>query len=280
MQEMKRRQASIQSMIQMTKAMQLIATVQLQKSKKELLQRTEYTNAVRTFFHDAIIRTEQLQLQSTLLRKSFGQVKTEHQRELLLVFSSDQGLAGGYHVNLVQKITQKIQRETAICYCMGKKAKMMLEKKGYVVREGEAKTAKQLADQILEWFVTEPITQIRLAYTKFKNTLVQIPQIEQIFPQPFGAERGNVFSLIEYEEGTEHSLKKVVRLYLEELLQMAELSSKTSEYAARMQAMDTACTNAKKGLDELQLYYHQARQSAITQQLTELVAGVEAMQEG
>ena len=264
MRDIKRRKDSIQSTGQITKAMKLVSTVKLQKAKG----RAENTKP----YFDLMYETVQ-----SILAKS-GHInhkylkESESDKKAVIVVTANRGLAGGYNSN----ITRMIKGE-------------LLERKGYEIKAdySEAindpiyKDAKEICDDVLSAFADGQVGEIYLAYTVFKNTVVHEPQLIRLLPveaDDAAHETDGSEALMTYEPSEEEALDMIIPKYVCSLVYGALIESVASENGARMQAMDSATSNAEEMISTLSLKYNRARQASITQELTEIIAGANAIE--
>lgn len=286
MKDIKRRRSSIQSTQQITKAMKLVSTVKLQKAKG----RAEKTYA----YFDHMYKTV-----SSILARS-GSINHpylkagESKKKAVVVITANRGLAGGYNSNIVKLITQgELPKEDLEIYAIGSKGRDALVRRGYEIKSDasgiiESPTyadAKAVCDQVLTSFANGEIGEIYLAYTFFKNTVAHEPRLIKLLPVEFSEEElkemrenGQDEKLImNYEPNEEEALDMIIPKYVTSIFYGALVEAVASENAARMQAMDSATSNAEDMISDLSLKYNRARQGSITQELTEIIAGAEAI---
>ena len=211
----------------------------------------------------------------------------------IVVVTSNRGLAGGYNSNIVRLITGSgIAKEDVRLYTVGRKGSDGLTRKGYEVAADysdviEAPTyadAQALTKQLLTDFANGEIGEIYVAYTFFKNTVVHIPKLTKLLPvdldevkEEVKEETSGAQALMSFEPHEEEAIGLLVPKYVTSVLYGAFVEAVASENGARMQAMDSATKNAEEIIDDLALKYNRARQGAITQELTEIIAGAEAL---
>lgn len=286
MKEIKRRRNSIQSTKQITKAMKLVATVKLQKSRAKAEKSKPYFTLMYETIGSILTKSENLKHQYLESR--------EGGKKAVIVITSNRGLAGGYNNNVIRMVEANVGKEEALIYAIGKKGKDALERHGYsiagdyaeVMNEPMYTDAADLTKVLLQAFEQGEISQIYLAYTNFKNTVVHIPvflkllplSAEEIREETKAAEEGSKSrALMNYSPNEEEVLGAVVPKYLSSLIFGALQQAVAAENGARMNAMENATNNADELIDKLSLQYNRARQGAITQELTEIVAGANAI---
>lgn len=283
MSDIKRRRASIESTETITKAMKLVSTVKLQRAKKVAEDSKEYFNSM----YETV---------SSLL-STVGSVDhpyingNKKGKKAVILISSNRGLAGGYNGNIVREVrSKKFEKNNTVFYTIGNKGKETVHAKGYEIARDYAEIgekpsyayANKICREIMTAYNNEEISEIYIAYTIFKNTVVHIPVVKQILP----IEKENIdlknketknkmLMNFELEEG--EALMILVPKYITSMIYGAMVESIASENGARMQAMDAATSNAEEMIDKLTLLYNRARQSSITQELTEIIAGADAI---
>ena len=280
MRDIKRRKNSVTSTQQITKAMKLVSTVKLQKARI----RAEKTNP----YTDQMYKTV-----SSMMRKS-GNINHpyltagESERKAVIVITSNRGLAGGYNSNVVKLITNgEFKKEELDIYTLGSKGHDMLARRGYNIVENHSDImddptytdASNLCKVVLDSFAKGEISEIYLAYTHFKNTVTHIPTLVKLLPvDTTGMEEVEDDNLMmNFEPNTEEALDMIIPKYVTSLFYGALVESVASENGARMQAMDSATSNAEEMIDSLTLLYNRARQGSITQEQTEIIAGANAI---
>lgn len=290
MRDIKRRRSSIQSTSQITKAMKLVSTVKLQRAKG----RAEET---KPYFEKMYETVSGMLAHSGPSCNLFG--KTEKKegegKKGVIVISSNRGLAGGYNSNIVKLITKgDFDKENTIIYPVGRKGMESLQRQGYecegdfseVINHPLFGDAVTIGKTVMSDFENGKIDEVYLAYTVFKNTVTQVPTLIKILPFsqediPAEAEekatKSEPTAIMNYEPEEEETLGYIIPLYMNSLIFGALTEAVASENGARMQAMDSATSNAEEMIDALGLQYNRARQGAITQELTEIVAGASAI---
>lgn len=282
MREIKRRRGSIQSTQQITKAMKLVSTVKLQKART----RAENSKAYFEYMYRTV---------TSMLAKA-GNIehpylqKSESKNVAIVAVTSNRGLAGGYNANIARMIVDSgIEKERIRLYAVGRKGVESLVRKGYeitedysdVIDEPTYADARRIGERLLEDFSKGEIGEIYVAYTEFKNTVSHIPKLMRLLPvsaeDVVSEEKNEKEALINFEPDEEEAISLLVPKYMTSILYGAFVEAVASENGARMQAMDSATNNAEEIIDDLELKYNRARQGAITQELTEIIAGAEAI---
>ncbi len=283
MRDIKRRRESVSSTQQITKAMKLVSTVKLQRAKTRALQ-------AKTYFNCMYYTVTSLLAKAKNLDQPYTQ-KQESTRKAVILLTSNRGLAGGYNSNMVKLITQgDFAKEDIDIYAVGKKGREALERRGYIIKADYSELADgfeyadaiKISNQLVKSYENGEIGEIYLAYTDYKNTVTHIPTLMKllpILPEDFVPEEGMAEDnlLMNFEPGDEEALKMIIPKYMTSLIHGAMIEAHASENGARMQAMDNATNNAEEMISGLTLMYNRARQGSITQELTEIIAGAEAI---
>ena len=281
MRAIKRRKESIQSTEQITKAMKLVSTVKLQKARARAESTKPYFEAMYTTV--AAMLAKSGNIMNPYLQSGASQKKA------IIVITSNRGLAGGYNANVCRLVMESgIPKEDALLYTIGQKGKEILSHKGYALASDYSEVinaplysdAAAIGKEILQAFADDQIGEIYLAYTSFKNTVTHEPKLLKLLPVEMDTEnisREEQLTPMNYEPEEDEAIGRIIPKYLCSLIYGALLEAAASENGARMQAMDSATSNAEKMIDELTLMYNRARQSSITQELTEIIGGAEAL---
>ena len=285
MRDIKRRRASIQSTGQITKAMKLVSTVKLQKSRAKAESSKPYFDMMYETIASMLAKS------GTIDHKYLRAGKTD--QKAVIAITSNRGLAGGYNSSIVKLVaaSEALTPENTKVYAIGRKGRDGLAKKGYeiagdysdVINEPMYQDAADLTTELLAAFGRGEIGEIYLAYTSFKNTVVHTPTLIKLLPFTMEDsaddkdEAPKAHALMNYEPNEEDVLDMIIPKYMSSLIYGALQEAVASENGARMTAMDSATNNAEEMLSKLELQYNRARQGSITQELTEIVAGANAI---
>ena len=295
MRDIKRRKASIQSTSQITKAMKLVSTVKLQHAKGRAEETKPYFDKMYETVSGMLSKSGNVD--HPLLTE--GNPEGPKKKGVILI-SSNRGLAGGYNSNVVKLVTQgDFSKEDTIIYPVGRKGLEAVQRMGYICQGDYSEVmnhplfgdAVSIGKTVVSALENGEIDEVYLAYTVFKNTVTHIPTLIKLLP--FSAEdvkeqaaevsaedeekkASNL--LMNYEPEESETLGYIIPMYMNSLIFGALVEAVASENGARMQAMDSATSNAEEMIDKLGLQYNRARQSAITQELTEIVAGASAIE--
>lgn len=285
MRSIKRRKESVQSTQQITKAMKLVSTVKLQRAKTRAEQSKAYFECMYKTVKSMLAKSGNIN--HPYLKAG------ESTRKAVIVITSNRGLAGGYNSNIIKLITRNemfADKEDVVIYAVGKKGKDRLAKAGYqvaadysdAVEEPIYIDAMQICKEVLAAFAAGEFGEIYLAYTAFKNTVVHVPKLMKLLPvsaedEKAGEETADDKMLMNFELDEAEAIELIIPKYLTSLIFGAMVEAAASENGARMQAMDSATSNADEMISSLSLQYNRARQGNITQELTEIIAGAEAI---
>ncbi|MBQ7776316.1 MAG: ATP synthase F1 subunit gamma [Lachnospiraceae bacterium] len=283
MRDIKRRKSSVQSTQQITKAMKLVSTVKLQRARAAAERSKAYFERMYKTVQSILARTGDIDHKYLQAGEST--------KKAVVVITSNRGLAGGYNSNIIKLITrhEEWKQEDIVVYAIGSKGRDALEKAGYEVREDLSaiveepiyEDAMQLTSRLLAAFEEGEIGEIHLAYTAFKNTVSHVPTLLKLLPvarqesEEEVEEENNI--PMNFEPDEETALDMLIPKYITSLIYGGMVEAVASENGARMQAMDSATSNAEEMISDLTLKYNRARQSSITQELTEIIAGADAI---
>ena len=281
MRDIKRRKGSIQSTQQITKAMKLVSTVKLQRAKQNAEKSQTYFHCMYNTVHSILRRTQNLE--HKYLKSG------ESGKKAVIVITSNRGLAGGYNSNVIKLITQgELANEDLAIYAIGKKGKDALAKNyeiradySDVIEDPVYAEAMKISKEVLSAFENGEISEIYLAYTGFKNTVVHIPTLLKLLPVEVSEEEETAQEddhvMMNFEPEDEEALNLLIPKFITSLIYGGMIEAIASENGARMQAMDAATSNAEEMIEDLTLLYNRARQGSITQELTEIIAGANAI---
>ena len=280
MREIKREIKSKQNTKQITKAMEMVAASKLRKSQEAAQAARPYAEKLKEVVASIAAGTKDVK--HPMLEKR--QIK----RTGYLVITSDRGLAGGYNANILRKVTQTIREKHAsadeyVLFVIGRKGREYFRRRNMPIVEEVTGLPdapvfgdiKNIAHAAVKNFSEGAYDELYVFYNKFVNALTQIPTDMRLLPLDEISE-GTTVSTYEYEPSPEGVLEVLLPKYAETLIYSALLDGKASEFGARMTAMGSATKNATKMINQLTLTYNRARQAAITQEISEIVAGANA----
>jgi len=286
--EVRIRIASVQSTQQITKAMKMVSAAKLKRATNAIIQLRPYATKLKEILGN---------LSANLEGSSSPFIQErEPNKVLIVVVSSNRGLAGAFNMNVIkatnnliaEKYSEQYKNGNVSIVAIGKKSQDFYEKRNYNVigNNNEVYAAltfenvTKITDSIMTGFEKGEFDRVEMVYNKFKNAAVQILTTEQLLPLPKpevlkDEKRSKIDYILEpaQEEIVEQLIPKSIKIQLYK----AVLDSHASEHGARMTSMDKATENAGDLLKALKLSYNQARQAAITTELTEIVSGAAAL---
>jgi F-type H+-transporting ATPase subunit gamma len=281
MREIKREIKGKQSTRQITKAMEMVAASKLRRAQEAAVAARPYADKLLEVVSNIASGTKGVRHPMLETRPI--------QKTGYLVVTSDRGLAGGYNANLLRQLTLTIKERHAspdeyAIFVIGRKGRDYFKRRNMPIVEevlglSDAPTfadIKAIANSAVSKFSAGEYDELYIYYNQFVNALTQIPTETRLLPLDNISGNGAEVSQYEYEPSAEAVLAELLPKYAETLVYSAVLDGKASEQGARMTAMGSATKNATKMINTLQLTYNRARQAAITQEITEIVAGANA----
>lgn len=275
MKDIKLRIRSMESTKQITKAMEMVASSKLRRAQERVLTSRPYFEAL----YETVtgIAAENWDFSSP-----YVQVREEGP-VCEIVIAGDRGLAGGYNHNVIKLAQEDVKGKDAAILPVGKKALEYFRSHGHtVISDAYAEAAGltsgdcfSLAKAICDGYREGKYSAVRLVYTSFVSVLTQTPYVLPLLPLPAPEKHEKARELTLYDPSSESVFNAIVPEYLGGLIYGALCESVASELGARRTAMDAASKNAGEMIENLSLHYNRARQAAITQEITEIVAGAE-----
>ncbi len=272
MNDIKSRIKSVKSTMQITKAMELVATSKLRRAK----ERAEKTRPYYEALGDIIASVSA----SGLLKGTAWETPKKSGRTLFIVIAGDRGLAGGYNSNIF-RLTRSLAKDGDLYLPIGKKAleymthrslEVYLDSFEYASEVGVGDSIS-IGEVIANGYKGGDFDRAVIVYTRFVSMLTQTPVYEELLPlDEVGRE-----CQCEFDEGITDSIDKIISGYLGGIIYSCMCESCASEHGARRSAMNSANRNAGEMIDTLMLKYNRARQAIITQEITEIVSGAEAL---
>jgi F-type H+-transporting ATPase subunit gamma len=286
--EVRSRITSVSSTQQITKAMKMVSAAKLRRAQDAIVQMRPYANKLR----------EILENLSASLDASEGVYSRQREIKnvLVVVITSNRGLAGAFNANVIKKanivIKQRFAGKNVSVLCIGKKGNDFFRKTDYHITGVDLpkklnelfdhltfEHVSAVAEKVMEAFVKGQFDHVELVYNQFRNAAVQVTQSEQFLPVvPPTTESGKTQSIdYIFEPKKEEIIQDLIPLSLKTQFYKALLDSHAAEHGARMTAMHKATDNAAALLKELKLSYNKARQAAITNEILEILGGAEAL---
>ena len=276
----KRRIRSVESTRKITKAMELVSTSKLKRCRDVLDKTNVYTNDVLKMTQEVLANIED--------KTSIYTDMNRQGPKLYIVVFSNLGLCGGYNANIGKCAKELINKENDKIIVVGLKGINSLKKAGYnVVKEfeedstgHEREISRELARLVRDMYESGEISKVEFIYTKFVNSLTFLPTCLTLLPiNPDDFKKGEKtadYAETQFEPNPMVVLESLLPLYFESTLFGKLVESHVSEQASRRTAMENATDNADEIREQLLLQYNKARQGAITQEITEVVAGANA----
>ena len=270
--EIKNRIRSMESTKQITKAMEMVAASKLRRAQMQVLNSRPYFEILHNTICDIVNANSDF--------SSPYLIQREVKRSIYIVIAGDRGLAGGYNGNVLKLAQAEIADKNAVVLPIGKKAvDFFRSRKVALLTENYAEAAGisigdcfSIAKQLSKAYCAGEFDEIVIVYTDFVSVLSQTPKTMPLLPLVQNtAEKSNADII--YEPNCEDVFAAIVPEYLGGILYGALCESRAAEQAARRTAMDAATQNAEEMIADLSLKFNQARQAAITQEITEIVAG-------
>lgn len=277
MKQIKTRIKSVESTQQITKAMELVATSKLRKAKQKAENSRPY--------HEALGEAISSLQAGVAENPSVYTQERELRRTCYVVIAGDRGLAGGYNANLF-RMMQKLSEGQSYCVLpIGKKSMEHFQRIGaellstYFGVTGTVSVGDcmQIAKLLCKGFADGSYDRVAVVYTRFQSMLSQTPTAETLLPVALSKNSVQHASGALVEGNAETLIEKIVPQYVSGMLYAALCEAAASEHGARRTAMNAANKNAGEIIDSLLLHYNRARQAAITQEITEIVSGAEAL---
>jgi F-type H+-transporting ATPase subunit gamma len=286
--EVRNRITSVSSTQQITKAMKMVSAAKLKRATNAIVQLRPYANKLK----------ELLANLSASLEDGSSPYLQEREpvRVLVIVVTSNRGLAGAFNANAIktannliaEKYTKQLQAGNVSIVAIGKKSQEYYQRRKYNVignnndlyLDLNFENTSKITESIMEGFVNGNYDRVELVYNHFRNAAVQFLIAEQLLPVPKPEKQEEVKTAnVDYilEPSQEEIVEQLIPKNIKIQVYRAVLDSNASEHGARMTAMDKATENAGELLKALKLSYNQARQAAITTELTEIVSGAAAL---
>lgn len=289
--DIRNRISTVNNTQQITKAMKMVAAAKLRKAQERMVKTRPYAAKIQDVAGRLVGSSSDV---SGIMRSS-----EEIKNVLLIVIGSDRGLCGGFNNNLFKEVETKISSDlkehhsngSLALITVGKKADAFFKKRNYNVVEShpgffdtiEYSASSAIMNAAIEQFINKEYDEVYIAFNEFRSVIAQNRRVDKVLPIDPDSISGNSDDVskesIDYifEPNSEAILEQLLPLHLNTQLWKAVLESNASEQGARMSAMDSATENAKDLERDLRLKYNQARQSAITTEISEIVSGAQAL---
>lgn len=286
--EVRNRIKSVQSTQQITKAMKMVSAAKLRRAQDAIMQMRPYAKKLQDMLSNIVSNTEV---------EGGNALATERpvEKVLLIVITSDRGLAGAYNANIIKLAKQTIREKYGTQYSkgnvtiwnIGKKGYEHFAKNNYTVSDAHKdiflnltfENVQKASQAAVQAFRNREFDAVEIIYSEFKNAATQRFIAEQFLPIPKSENAGSATKAdFIFDPSKEELIAELMPKILNTQLYKAVLDANASEHGARMTAMDKASENANELLRSLKISYNRARQAAITTELTEIVSGAAALQ--
>ena len=286
--EVRNRIASVSSTQQITKAMKMVSAAKLKRATSAIIQLRPYANKMKDILSNLSASMDGSNSPYTLER--------EPNKVLIISISSNRGLAGAFNMNVIkttnnlisEKYSDQLRKGNVHIVAIGKKVQDFYEKRKYTVignnnelfSDLSFENTSKITESVMTAFAKGDYDRVELVYNQFRNAAVQILTTEQLLPVAKSDNLKVSTTQVDYilEPTQEEIVEQLIPKSIKTQVYKAVLDSHASEHGARMTAMDKATENAGDLLKALKLSYNQARQAAITTELTEIVSGAAALQ--
>lgn len=299
--DIKNRILSVESTKKITRAMKMVAAAKVKKSETAVVTSRPYTRELVSMFQKLLNSVTEFSSDSLKIKSAIDDypalLKTREIKSIgILVMTSNKGLAGAYNANVVREVLRRIKEYqsngiSVTLFVAGQKGISALRKKCKelgvpivkkyfsAIDNPNPMEARDIAEDMAEYFVAEKIDKIEIVTTRFKNMMSYFVEDWPVLPVVGITDvkeriTDNVLDpLMEFIPDKHHILQKIVPMYMTNIFYQALLEAQASELASRMTAMSAATNNAEKMIKELSVEYNKTRQFAITQELIEVVNG-------
>ncbi|NTU93106.1 MAG: F0F1 ATP synthase subunit gamma [Chlorobiaceae bacterium] len=276
----------IKSTQQVTKAMKMVAAAKLRRAQDRAIQARPYAGKLKEMLASLSAKVD------TSLNPLLSP-REEVKKLLVILITSDRGLCGGFNTNIIKLAQKVIHEDYADLYknggvtmiCAGTRGTDFFRKRNYNITSGypavfqnlDFSTAREIAETASKMYLSKEVDRVLVVYNEFKSVLAPNLKVEQLLPiapEPGASDSGSEYL---YEPSPSAIIDVLVPKHLNTQVWRVMLESNAAEQAARMAAMDSATENAKELIRLLNISYNRARQAAITKELSEIVAGADAL---
>lgn len=277
--DLKRRIKSISSTQKITKAMKAVAAAKMRRAQDSVLAARPFARRVRDVL--GRVGSASVGMKHPLL------AVREPQKVAYVIVTADRGLCGGFNANVIKMSVQEIKKHAnADLITIGRKGRDFFLRRGYNIAQQYIGTGKadlgltnEVARFVIDKYTAEEYDEVYLIYSQFVNVLVQKPVVQKILPvEPPEGEAGEKKVDYIFEPDAENIMDSLLPMYIQNSLFQALLENNAGFYSAQMTAMENATKNASEMIDKLTLSMNQARQAAITTEISEIVSGAAALE--
>ena len=289
--DLKKRIGSVKSTQKITKAMKMVAAAKLRRAQESAESSRPYSDTMND-----VISSISKKVLSTSTERNLLTGTGDDQTQLLILFTSERGLCGGFNSSITKLMREKIEdlqssNKIVKIICIGKKGYDILKRKYSdlivdvidmkAVKSVSYQDAKDISQKIIKMYFDNEFDVCSIFYNKFKSVIDQTPTQQKILPieteMSNDIEENTSTSMLDFEPGEAEILEELLPLNFAVQIFKALLESAASEQGARMSAMDNASRNASDMIDKLTLFYNRSRQAVITKELIEIISGAEAV---
>ena len=288
--DLKKRIGSVKSTQKITKAMKMVAAAKLRRAQESAESSRPYSDTM-----NEVIGSISNKVVSTSSERNLLTGTGDDQIQLLILFTSERGLCGGFNSSITKMMREKIEdlqklNKTVKIICIGKKGYDILKRKYSeiivdvidmkAIKSISYQDAKDISQKIIKMYFDNEFDTCTIFYNKFKSVIDQIPTHQKILPietEQNDDDISSSASMLDFEPGESEILEELLPLNFAVQIFKALLESAASEQGARMSAMDNASRNASDMIDKLTLFYNRSRQAVITKELIEIISGAEAV---
>ncbi len=287
--EVRNRIKSVQSTQQITKAMKMVSAAKLRRAQDHIVQMRPYAQKLQEMLSNIVSNVDSSEINIKLA------TERPVEKVLLIVITSDRGLAGAYNSNIIKAAKAAIAntypaqfaKGNVTIWNIGKKGYESLSKSGYKTNADykdiflslNFENVQKVSQAAMKAFENGEFDAVEIVYSEFQNAASQIFRTEKFLPIPkVETKEGGKKADFIFEPNKEQLIAELMPKILNTQLYKAVLDANASEHGARMTAMDKASENANELLRNLKISYNRARQAAITTELTEIVSGAAALQ--
>ncbi len=277
--DLKRRIKSISSTQKITKAMKAVAAAKMRRAQDNVLAARPFARRVRDVL--GRVGSASVGMKHPLL------AVREPQKVAYIIVTADRGLCGGFNANVIKMGVQETRKHpNADLITIGRKGKDFFHRRGYNIAQQYIGTGKadlgltnEVARFVIDKYTAEEYDEVYLIYSQFINVIVQKPVVQKILPvEPPGGEADEKKVDYIFEPDAENIMDSLLPMYIQNSLFQALLENNAGFFSAQMTAMDNATKNASEMIDRLTLTMNQARQAAITTEISEIVSGAAALE--
>ena len=288
MKEIRERISSVQQIMKITNAMYLISSSNLKRAKKNLENTVPYFEKLQSTIYQILIHSPELNCKYFDKRED---IKPEDKTIGYIVITADKGLAGAYNHNVLKMVEVELAKHKNTClFLVGQMGRHYFKRKNvtvdgeflYTAQDPTLYKARSIAEAVTKLYVEKHLDEVYIVYTKMISPMKMEPQMIKIFPlevDDFYNSKKQSHNIAEFKPSPEEVMNYLVPNYVKGLIYGVLVESFSCEQNSRMTAMNGATESAKEIIQTLSLEYNRARQSSITQEITEIVGGANSQKD-